>query len=474
MSALCEMGAIALRRMIGSKEISPVELLDACRERIERVNPGLNAIIATDWDSAQSQAARAEAAVRRGVRLGPLHGLPVAIKDTQATAGLRTTYGSPLFADHVPEHDERVVATLRGAGAVVIGKTNVPEFAAGANTTNVIYGATGNPFDPARICGGSSGGSAVALATGMAPLATGSDTGGSLRTPAAFCGIVGFRPSPGLVPVNYRGVGWSSLSVHGPIARDVPETALMLSVIAGEDPRDPLSFPVNPETFRCPPETDLSRRRAAFSEDLGFAPVALDVRRCFGRAVEKLRGAFAASEDRDPPLDDADEIFEILRGIQFLAGHGEQYRNRRDMLGPNLIENVEQALLYDFADVVRAQTGQTALYRRFLAYMDEFDVLITPAVAVTPFPLEQLYPDEIEGRPARTYFHWLALAYGITVTTHPAIVLPCGRDDTGTPFGIQLVGRRGGDLALLGIAAALERYLQAIPELARPIPELVD
>ncbi|MCP5155788.1 MAG: amidase [Ectothiorhodospiraceae bacterium] len=459
MTDLCDLGAIALRRMIGARQVSPRELLAACKARIEALNPTFNAITATCWERAQREAEAAERAVGEGAPLGPLHGLPIGIKDTQVTGGLRTTFGSPIFADNVPAADERMVAAVRAAGAIVIGKTNVPEFGAGANTTNPVYGATGNPLDPKRICGGSSGGSAVALATRMLPLATGSDTGGSLRTPAALCGIVGLRPSPGLVPMKTKSVGWSPISVHGPLGRDVAEAALMLSVIAASDADDPLSYPVDAAALATPPRVDPSRLRVAVSEDLGFAPVDQMVRRCFRRAVERITPHVAVVEPRDPDLHDADDVFETLRAIQFLAGHEKHYREQRDLLGPNLVENVEQAMGYTFADVVRAHTAHTALYRRFIAFMADWDVLITPSVTVPPFPLEQLYPPAIDGVPARTYFHWLALAYGITLTTHPAISIPCGLDEQGTPFGIQIVGKRGGDHALLGVAAALEALL---------------
>ena len=472
MDELCDHSAVTLRRMIGTKEISPVELLAACRARTERVNGTLNAITTTCWERAEGEAEAAERQVMAGSELGLLHGLPTGIKDLQLTEGVRTTFGSPLFADYVPEADERGVAALRAEGAIVVGKTNVPEFGAGANTNNPVHGPTGNPFDPARICGGSSGGSAVALATGMVPVANGSDTGGSLRTPAGFCGVVGFRPTPGLVPVERRPLGWSSLSVQGPMGRDVGDTALLLAAMSANDYRDPLSFPTGSERLTEPPTTDLSRLRVAVSEDLGFAPVDDGIRRVFRAAIQKIAGSFAEVVEVDPPLDGANEIFEIERALQFLVAHGENYETKRDQLGPNIVANVEQALSYSFADAARAQAQHTALYRRFLAFMADYDLLLAPTAAVPPFPVEQLYPTHINGEELRTYFHWLGLAYGITVTAHPAVSIPCGLDETGTPFGLQLGGRRGGDLELLGQAQALERHLAGIPALARPIPDI--
>ena len=361
---------------------------------------------------------------------------------------------------------------MRRAGAIVVGKTNTPEFGAGANTVNPVYGATGNPFDPDKTCAGSSGGSAVALATGMVPLATGSDMGGSLRNPAAYCGVVGFRPSPGAVPHELRLVGWSPLGVQGPMGRTVADAALLFGAMAGTDPRDPLVLAAGARARRSSRSTSASLR-VAISEDLGFAPVDDGIRRVFRDAVARFRGVFARADDRDPPLDDsANEAFEVTRAINFLAGHAETWRSRPEMLGPNVSANVEQGLAMSLEDVARAMKAHTLLYRRFLEFMADYDALICPAMAVPPFPHAQLYVEAINGQRLRTYFHWLALAYGLTLTAHPVACIPCGRDHTGMPFGIQVCGRRFGDWRTLAIAAALERHLQSIPELARPLPDL--
>jgi Asp-tRNA(Asn)/Glu-tRNA(Gln) amidotransferase A subunit family amidase len=471
MAELCDLSAIELRRLIGAKEVSPVELLASCRARIERINGAVNAFVATCWERAAAEARSAEHAVMAGEALGPLHGLPIGIKDLALTAELRTTFGSPQFAEFVPEADERQVAAVRAAGAIVVGKTNTPEFGAGANTVNPVYGATGNPFDPEKTCAGSSGGSAVALATGMVPLATGSDMGGSLRNPAAFCGVVGFRPSPGAVPHELRLIGWSPLGVQGPMGRNVPDTVLLFEAMAACDARDPLSCPLPPHAG--PELIDLGSLRVAISEDLGFAPVDDGIREVFRAAMARIRGVFARADDRDPPLDDsANAAFEVNRAINFLAAHADSYRNSPQMLGPNIKANVEQGLAMNLEDVARAMQAHTLLYRRFLEFMAEYDALICPAMAVPPFPHAQLYVEAINGRPMRTYFHWLALAYGLTLTAHPVACIPCGRDGTGMPFGIQVCGRRFGDRRTLAVAAALERHLQSIPELARPLPDL--
>jgi Asp-tRNA(Asn)/Glu-tRNA(Gln) amidotransferase A subunit family amidase len=471
MTELCDLSALELRRLIGAKRISPVELLSSCRARIQRIDGAVNAFVATCWDRAETEARAAERAVMAGEALGPLFGLPIGIKDLALTGDLRTTFGSPQFADFVPEADERQVAAVRRAGAIVVGKTNTPEFGAGANTVNPVHGPTGNPFDPDKTCAGSSGGSAVALATGMVPLATGSDMGGSLRNPAAYCGVVGFRPSPGAVPHELRLVGWSPLSVQGPMGRTVGDAALLFSVMRGSDFRDPLSWPHYPGDR--PEPVDLGSLRVAISEDLGFAPVDDGIRQVFRAAIDRLRGVFARADDRDPPLDDsADEAFEVIRAINFLAAHADTYRAKPEVLGPNIKANVDQGLKMSLQDVGSAMKTQTTLYRRYLEFMTEYDALICPAMAVPPFPHAQLYVEEINGRRLRTYFHWLALAYGLTLTAHPVACIPCGRDHIGMPFGIQLCGRRFGDERTLAIAAALEHYLQNIPELARPVPDL--
>ena len=298
MSEPCDLGAVEARELIGRRELSPVELLESCIARIEAVDPAVNAVVARDDEGARATAREAEAAVMKGEPLPALHGLPVGIKDLDAVAGLRTTWGSPLFADHVPARDGLMVSNVRAAGAVILCKTNTPEWGAGANTRNAVYGATGNPFDPTRSAAGSSGGSAVALATGMVPLATGSDTGGSLRNPAAFCGIVGFRPSPGIVPSDERLLGWSGLGVQGPMARTVPDLCLLFGAMIGDDARDPLATTVHGRRIHeaghvYPPQrVDLRDVRAAFTPDFGFAPVERQVVAAFDEKTALMQSLF--------------------------------------------------------------------------------------------------------------------------------------------------------------------------------------
>jgi len=479
MTEPCDLSATELRRLIGARALSPVELIDSCLMRIARVNPAVNAVVTLDADRARAAAREAEAAVMRGDALGPLHGLPVAIKDTEDTAGLRTTYGSPLFAEHVPERDLGVVARLRAAGAIVLGKTNTPEWAAGGNTRNTVHGATGNPFDPARSAAGSSGGSAVALACGMVPLASGSDTGGSLRNPAAYNGIVGLRPSPGLVPNEKRAFGWFSLSVNGPMAREVGDTALLLSAMASDDARDPLAYtlpdePVRgrPERYTPPPEVRLETLRVAFTEDFGFAPTEAHIRRVFRARVAALAPLFGHLTEATPDCDGADDSFAVLRASLFLNNHIKTYRERPEMLGPNVRANVEEGLRYDLEDYGRAAAAQTRIYCSFVEFFTRHDVLISPSITLSPRPWRELYPAEIDGVPTRSYFHWLALAYAVTLAGNPAISLPLGVDEAGLPFGLQIVGPRGGDAFVLGVAAAVEAACAGDPKLRRPVPDL--
>ena len=313
MTEPCDLAARDARALIGAKKLSPVELAESCIARVEAVDHAVNAMVSPDFERARAAARAAEAAVMRGDQLGALHGLPVGIKDLENTAGLRTTFGSPIFANNVPAADDRTVASLRAAGAIVLGKTNTPEFGAGANTRNAVYGATGNPFDPARSAAGSSGGSAVALASGMVPLASGSDMGGSLRNPAAFCGIVGFRPTPGLVATEMHGMGWSPLAVNGPMARTVGDVALMLSAMVSDDARDPLATTVHgrpvrrADDFSPLPEIDLSRLRVAVTADFGFAPTERVVREAFADKTKKFRHVFARAEDATPDCAGADD-----------------------------------------------------------------------------------------------------------------------------------------------------------------------
>lgn len=464
--------ATELRRLIGARQLSPVELLDACIARIERYNPAVNAISATDFERARVQARAAEAAVMRGDALGPLHGLPLGVKDLQDTEGLLTTYGNAGLRGHVPAADNTLVARLRAAGAIVTAKTNVPDMGAGANTRNPVWGATGNPFDPALNAGGSSGGSAAALAVDMLPIATGSDTGGSLRIPAALCGVVGLRPSPGLVANDARALGWSVISVLGPMGRSVEDTALLLSASVGVDARDPLSHAAAPDAFWPIAPADLARLRVGYTEDFGMCIVDPEVRRVFRSRVEAIRPLVARCEPVDLGLGDADRAFDVLRAEAFLAAYGETYRNAPETLGPNVRANVEMAASITLADRAWAHVEQTRIARAFARAFEHYDILLAPTTPVSPFPWTELYAREIDGQSMRNYYHWLALTYVVTLATNPALSLPCGRDEHGMPFGLQVIGRLRGDAELLRAAYALEGALAERSETARPLPDL--
>jgi Asp-tRNA(Asn)/Glu-tRNA(Gln) amidotransferase A subunit family amidase len=474
----CDLGAVEARALIGSKALSPRELLASCVKQIEKIDPAVNAMVARDFERAAKAAAEAEAAVMRGDMLGPLHGLPVGVKDLQDTAGLRTTYGSVLFKDHVPANDHRIVQSVRDAGAIVLGKTNTPEWGAGANTRNAVYGVTGNPFDPTKSAAGSSGGSGVVLATNMVPIATGSDTGGSLRNPAAYNGIVGFRPSPGLVPSEFRPFGWNPLSVLGPMARTVPDLCLMLSAMVSDDARDALATTIHgqqvrrAEDFARPGHVDLASLKVACTSDFGFAPTERHIRDVFAEKVGLFRHLFARDEDATPDCSGSDETFEVLRALSFLASMHDRYRDTPDMLGPNVRANVEEGLGYSALDITKAFKHQTVLYRRWLTFFETYDVILAPAVTLSPRPWNELFPKEIDGKATRTYFHWLALAYAATIVGFPAISLPVGTDQLGMPFGLQIVGPRGGDAKVLAVAAALERVLAGDNRTSRPMPDM--
>ncbi len=471
-SSLVEDSAVELRRLIGTRQLSPVELLDACIERIGRFNPAVNAICATDFTRAREAARLAETQVMRGDALGPLHGLPMGIKDLQATAGLLTTHGNVRLRGNVPGADMSLVAKMRAAGAIVTAKTNVPDLGAGANTRNPVWGATGNPFNPALNAGGSSGGSAAALATSMLPLCTGSDTGGSLRIPAALCGVVGLRPSPGLVANDARSLGWSVISVLGSMGRSVADTALMFGASVGADPRDPLSYPVDATSFWPLRDMDLSTLRVGITEDFGVCIVDPEIRRVFRQRVEAIRLLVARCAPVDFQFGAADRAFDILRAEGFIAAFGDMARDAPEAMGPNLIANMEIAAAMTLADRAWAHLEQTRIARAFANALAQYDVILAPVTPVSPFPWTELYAQQVDGQAMRNYYHWLALTYVVTLATNPALSLPCGKDEHGMPFGLQVIGRLHGDARLLAVAQALETAFADLPSLQRPVPDM--
>lgn len=466
---LCDKSAVELRRLIGAREVSPVELLDACIARIEAVDPAVNAICARDYERARATAKQAEAQVVRGEPLGLLHGLPLGVKDLLDTEGLLTTHGNIGFRDHVPAADNTLVARLRAAGAIVTCKTNVPDMGAGANTRNPVWGATGNPFNPLLNAGGSSGGSAAALATGMLPLCTGSDTGGSLRIPAALCGVVALRPSPGLVANAARPLGWSGLSVLGPMGRNVSDCAFMMAACVGRHAQDPLSYPAHASQFWPLQPSDLSGLRIGTSEDLGQCAVDPGIRRVFRQRVAAIAAHVALCEPVDLQLGDADRAFDILRAEGFVAGYSG---TARDTLGPNVRANLDLAANITLADRAWAHLEQTRIARKLATALERYDLILAPTSPVSPFPWTELYATHVDGQVMKNYYHWLALTYVVTLATNPAMALPCGRDEQGMPFGLQAIGHLRGDERLLSAALALEGLFESSGELKRPRPEL--
>jgi amidase len=445
-----------LARRIRAREVSSVEVMQAHLDQIARVNPIVNAIITLLPERAMESARAADAALARGDAVGALHGLPIAHKDTTATKGIRTTQGSPLYRDFVPEENALIVERIQSAGAIPIGKTNVPEFGAGSQTFNTLFGTTLNPYDLRRTPGGSSGGAAVALATGMHPIADGGDLGGSLRNPAGYCNVVGFRSSPGRVPRIGSSMAWFDMTVDGPMARTVGDVALLMSVIAGPDRRSPIALDEPGALFVRPLQRDFRGIRIAWSRDLGGLPV--DPRTT--AVLEAQRGVFADLGieviDAEPDLRDADEIFHIYRAWSFESGHGAELDNHRDQLKDTVIWNVEQGRALSGPDIGRAMRLRSDLYRRVQKFFQNYDFLLAPVSQLPPFPAGIPYPTEIAGTQMSTYIEWMRSCSRITVTAHPAISVPAGFTPDDLPVGLQIVGRARDDWGVLQLAHAFE------------------
>ncbi|MBT5138836.1 MAG: amidase [Acidimicrobiaceae bacterium] len=464
----CDLTAVEARRQIGTGELTSVDLTTSCLERIDAIDPAVNAMITRAGEQALASAAAADDMTPGG----PLHGLPVAIKDLQPTANLRTTYGSPSHANHVPETDAGIVGRIRAAGGIVIGKTNIPEFSIGANTVNPLFGATGNPFAVDLTCGGSSGGSAVAVSTAMAPLATGSDHGGSLRIPASYCGVVGFRATPGVVPHELRNVTQTFYSVQGPMARTVEDTALLLSVIAGRSRLDPMAFPLDAAALARLDPIDVEDLRVGVSEDLGGLLVSSTIRRTFSDRAQRLERIVGSVREPTIDLRTAPDVDWRIRSDLFVAQYARDADSWNDDFNPNIRQSYDSAIATPMADIAAARRTQMDLYQSFQAIFDEVDVLICPTVSVPPFPWSQRNPTDVDGVAIENYMAWLALTSSISVVGHPAVALPCGLDEHGTPFGVQIIGPAYDDRRLLSIAHALEAALAEDPVTTRPIPDI--
>ncbi|MGE0621379.1 MAG: amidase [Pseudomonadales bacterium] len=467
---LCAKSAIEQRALIVTRQVSCLELLEAHLRWIDTVNPRINALCTLAADQALARARALDAELAAGAAPGPLSGLPAAIKDLADTAGIRTTHGSPLFASHVPKQDAVHVARMRAAGAVIVGKSNTPEWGAGSQTFNTLFGATATPYDLEKTAGGSSGGSAAALAARMLPVADGSDLGGSLRNPAAFCNVIGFRPSPGRVPARERLLGWNALPVLGPMGRTVADTALLLSVMAGFDSRDPLSRTDDPAVFATDLTSDPAGLRIAWSEDLGFLPVAPAVREVFRSARRFFDDLGCRVETAHPDLRDAPAIFQTLRAHGFAASFGSFLEEHPDKLKDTVRWNTALGLSLSAREVARAEAGHLAVYRRMLDFFERYDFLVLPSAQVLPFPKTVEWIREIEGVAFENYLQWMEICGVITLTGTPVAAMPCGFSAEGLPVGLQIVGPPGADLAVLKLARAFEQaapFAATAPSLQR-------
>lgn len=441
---------------LSKREISAVELLASVEARVAAVNGTVNALPTTCFDRACAAAAVVDQKAP-GER-GRFAGLPLPIKDSTAVAGVRTTYGSLAFADHVPAQSDHLVEAIEAEDGVVFAKSNTPEFEAGANTFNDVFGRTLNPFDLKRSAGGSSGGAAVAVATGMAFLAQGSDFACSLRYPAAFCNVVGLRPSPGLIPMGPTPLPFQTLSVAGPIARDVADVGLALDGMARFYPRDPLSR-ATPRAYQRAAKAPRRPVRMAFSMDLGLSPVDGAVRGVVAESMGRLVGHGLKVEEAHPDLSASHEAFKTLRAFQFAALHRGTLRDHRAKLKPEVVWNIEEGLKLSAEQIAGAEAERSGLRRRVLAFLDEHEFLVTPTAPVEPFPVEERYVTSIDGKKLPTYLDWLALGYAVTICGCPAISIPCGRSERGLPVGIQLIGRPYAESDLLSAAAWCEAAL---------------
>jgi amidase len=455
--ALTRKSAVELAAMMAARAVSPVEVLDAHLAAIARINPVLNAIVTLAADEARAAARQAEAAIMAGAPLGTLHGLPFGVKDVTHTAGIRTTFGSPLFADFVPGEDAEVVRRLKAAGAIVLAKTNTPEFATGANTVNPVFGATRNPWNPALSPAGSSGGSAVAVATGMLPLAQGTDFGCSIRIPAAFCGIVGIRPTPGLTPNHPMPLAWDPGQVHGPLARSAEDAALMLDAMVGFSRLSPISVapPWKSAREAVARATDARGLRVAYASDIAGIGVDGEIDAICRDAARRLRDAGATVEEIAFDVSDGRDPYQAWRGAWMV---GQQFANlaRLAEFGENLRGNVERGLAVTARDLAAAEATRIEVFHRFRTLFERFDLLLTPAAPVKPYPVELNFPAEIDGSRFEHYVDWIAPAFLVTLVSLPAASVPAGKTADGLPVGLQIVAPRFEEPLILSVAKLVQ------------------
>ncbi len=456
---LCFLSARALAAKTRSGDVSCTELMGQTLDRIDAVDSKVNAICTLMAEQAMEVAKAADNLPP--AQRGKLHGLPVAVKDLAETKGIRTTWGSPLFENHVPDFDQLFVTRLKEAGAIVIGKTNTPEFGAGSQTFNPVFGASHNPYDLTKTVGGSSGGAAGALAARLIPLADGSDLGGSLRNPAAFCNVVGFRPTPGRVPSYPDRMAWNPLPTLGPMARTVDDAALLLSVMAGPDPRCPLSLDEPGASFDVSLDREWNGTRIAWSADLGgLYDIEPEVVSVCENALSRFVTLGIGVDQTHPDLKDGPDIFQTLRAWMFVSSFGDAYALARDKLKDTIIWNVEKGLALSATDVGNAEIARTQLYGRMLNFFETYDFLVLPTTQVPPFDVETPWPTEINGKPQTTYLDWMMSCSVLTLTGCPAVSVPAGFTESGLPIGLQIVGPPRCDLDVLKLAHAFEQATQ--------------
>jgi amidase len=449
--------ACAVVDKLNTGEVTPLDLLDVLENRIAEVDGKVNALPTLCFDRAR---AHAKALMKKPAgQRGLLAGMPIPIKDLTNVEGVLTTQGSPIYRDNVPARSDILVEHLENNGGVIYAKSNTPEFGAGANTFNEVFGATRNPWDTSRSAAGSSGGAAVALATGTAWLAHGSDMGGSLRNPASFCGIVGMRPSIGRVAHTPKFAIDRTLGVQGPMARNVEDLALLLDAMSGEHPADPLSLPLLPESFRSAARSGNKPKRVAYSPDLGITPVDPEVAAITRKAAERFAEAGVVVEEAHPDLREAHECFHVLRAFDFAISKAALLRTKRDLLKPEVIWNIEEGLKLTVEQIERAEAQRVAMTTRTLEFFKTYDLLLAPATIVAPFPVENRYVAECAGTKFDNYVEWLGIVYAITLACVPALSLPCGFTASGLPVGLQMVGPPRADAQLLAGAGLLEDVL---------------
>jgi amidase len=452
---LCEMSAVDLAARLARKQLSARDVMKAHLDQIERVNPKVNAIVTLVAEQAMAAAAKADETIVRRGPLGVLHGLPAAHKDLVDTAGIRTTHGSPFYRDNVPTRDALIVTRMRAAGAITVGKTNTPEFGAGSQTFNTVFGATRNPYDLTKTCGGSSGGAAVTVAARMLPIADGSDTGGSLRNPPAFCNVVGLRPSPGRVPNESS--SWSPLSVSGPIARSVADVALFLSAIAGADRRSPLSIDEDPARFRAPLGKDFKGVRVAWWRGLGGIPFEPEIRRVVDASRKVFEALGCIIEEAEPDFSGVAEAFPLLRFVANHSRYSALIRQRPEWVKDTIKYEVEQAERARGADISRALTRQAQMFEQSRLFFERYTYYILPVTQVEPFDVDTPYPTEIAGTAMSSYVDWMRSCWYVTFMSNPAISVPAGFSATGLPVGLQIVGRHRDEFSVLQLAHAFEQ-----------------